>query len=313
MKLLRGLRRLSAPTALAIGVFDGVHRGHLAILRQTLRLAKTKGLRATALTFDRAPEQLLAPDYAPPQLISLQEKLDRLAASGIQQTVLLPFDRALARIEPESFVRGILVGKLRAEQVVVGQDFVFGRQARGNVAGLKSWGEPLGLRVALARPVLDSGRAISSTRIRSAVLAGQLREAARMLGRPFALRGKVVHGKHLGRKLGFPTANLHCAQEALPPAGVWAAWARRVKANGSHGPWVRAAANLGRRPSVEAHGALKLELHLLDFNDGIYGQDWEAELVIKLRPEKRFSGVEALRKAIATDVARARRALARRR
>ncbi len=313
MKMILGLRRLGGPTALAIGVFDGVHKGHQAILGQTLRLARTKRLRATALTFDQAPERVLSPEYAPPQLISLQEKLERLKASGIAQVVVVPFNKALARLEAERFVSEILVGRLRAKHVVVGQDFVFGKQARGNVAALRAWGAPLGMGVTLARPVLDQGRAISSTRIRNAVLAGAMLDAKRMLGRAFMVRGQVVRGRGLGRQLGFPTANLQSPQEALPPKGVWAAWARWVKANGSCGPWIRAAANIGQRPSVEKKGALKIELHLIDFEGKLYGQTWEADFVKKLRPELRFSGVEALRDAIAMDVAAVRKVLARRR
>jgi riboflavin kinase/FMN adenylyltransferase len=307
MRVYQGLPKRSPaakPLALAIGVFDGVHLGHQAILKAAIQQARRLRGTAAALTFDGPPERLLAPDYSPPLLASQGEKLERLAALGMDEAYVVRFTRSFAAQAAEDFVRRSLSDRLKAKAVLVGPDFVFGRQARGDFALLKSLGAELGFEARAVRPVMLGGRPVSSTRIRSAVQDGRMAEAARLLGRPWSLRGRVIHGRRLGRGLGFPTANLASTQEVLPMPGVWAG---KVRVRGSRpGAWARFAANLGTRPTF-AGKRLSVELHLLGFRGSLYGQELEAEFMSYLRPEKRFSSPQALAAQIKEDVAKARK------
>ncbi len=283
------------PLSLALGVFDGVHRGHVAVLKA----AHQAGLTPAALTFADAPERVLHPAHAPLRLVHPDERLEELAAAGMREAWVLPFTRSFARLTPEAFIQ-LLRRRLNTVAVAVGEGFRFGRGAKGDAELLKR----SGLQVTVVPALRIGSKVVSSTRARAAVAAGDLKEAQRLLGRPWHLRGQVVKGQGLGRQLGFPTANLVSPQEALPTLGVWAGRLRRVMASGKRGPWKKFAANLGYRPTVDGK-RLALEFHLIAFKGALVGKTLEAEFQKHLRAEKRFDGVEALKAQISRDVSRA--------
>lgn len=289
---------------LTVGVFDGVHRGHLPILRKVVAQARRLRGTSVALTFDGHPTQLVSPQYSPPLLVTTAQKLKLLEETGLDAVLLLKFDRAFASIQAEEFISRILVKRLGIKELVVGYDFVFGRQGLGNIDLLKEASRTHGFRLSVTGPVNDHGAPVSSTRIRSAILAGNMAEAARLLGRPYRLCGKVVGGDQRGRVLGYPTANLNTEQELLPKAGVWGGRVRlvgQVRPVGSRTGWIPFLANLGTRPTFGPGGKMQIELHLLGFQGSLYGTTLEAEFQHYLRPEKKFSGPAALKAQIGRD------------
>jgi len=291
------------PLVAAIGVFDGVHRGHRAVLAETLRRARAIGGRAVVVTFDRHPLDTLAPHAAPRCLMTLRQRLERFRGLGLDAAVVLPFTRRVASLPAEDFVERVLVRRLRAAEVVVGWDFHFGRGGTGNGALLERLGPRLGFRAAVMGPVLDRGEPVSSSRIRKLVALGRVAEAGRLLGRPVAIEGKVVRGRRLARRLGFPTINIAPANELLPRFGVYAV---RMPPGGRPG-----VANLGLRPTVEPgrHAPL-LEVHALGSPPRApAGSLVETELLRFMRPEKAFPDLAALTRRIGKDVEAARRYL----
>ncbi len=280
---------------LAIGVFDGMHKGHLAVVKKLKARARALKARAAVLTFDGPPERVIAPAYAPPTLTGLAHKLELLKAAGAAEVLVQRFDRSFARLGAERFVERLK--RMGVAEVVVGSDFVFGAQARGDAELMRR----MGLKVWEIRPASLGGRPVSSTRIRHALSQGRLREVAALLGRSFQLRGRVVRGKRLGRSLGFPTANLDLEHEAVPKAGVWGG---RARVPG--GKWSPALMNLGWRPTLRGRRFIT-EVHLLDFSGNLYGRKLEAEPQVYLRPEKRFESLEALQEQIRRDESRFRR------
>ncbi len=284
------------PVSLALGVFDGVHLGHRAVLKAAHR----KGYLVAALTFTDAPERLLFPAKAPARLVHPDERIEQLASERLDAVWVLPFTRALARMEPAAFAR-LLQRRLNAQAVAVGHDFRFGRGAKGDANTLRA----AGLQVSEVAELKIGRRTVSSTLLREDVAAGRLKEAAKLLGRPWHLRGVVVKGQGLGRKLNFPTANLQTLQEALPPLGVWAGRLRTVAKDGQRGAWKKFAANLGYRPTVDSQRRLALEFHLIGFKGSPVGKTLEAEFQKRLRAEKRFKSLEALKSQISRDVSRA--------
>ena len=284
------------PLSIALGVFDGVHRGHLAVLKAAHRT----GLTAAALTFADAPERILHPAKAPARLVHPDERLEQLKAAGLDAVWVLPFTRAFAKQSPEVFIK-LLKQRLNVVAVTVGEGFRFGHKAKGDAELLKR----SGLQVTVVPALKIGGQAVSSTRLRAAVAAGKLKEAKALLGRPWHLRGQVVKGQGFGRQLGFPTANLASPQEALPPLGVWAGRLRKVEKSGRRGPWKKFAANLGYRPTVDSGKRLALEFHLINFKGSLVGATLEAEFQKHLRAEKRFDSIEALKAQISRDVSRA--------
>jgi riboflavin kinase/FMN adenylyltransferase len=281
--------------ALAIGVFDGMHRGHQAVLKAAVALARRKGWSAAALSFDPPPEAVLG-QPVPLRLGHPDDDAAQMECLGLDLLLRIPFTRALGRLKAEAFADRVLRGRLRCKTVVVGQGFRFGQGAKGDAALLRR----LGLQVLEVPPLRLGGHLASSTRLRHAVQAGRLSEAARLLGRPWRLRGIVVKGRGLGAKLGFATANLASPQTVLPPLGVWAG---RCRVPGQ--PWKAFAANLGTRPTVEDAGHVGVELHLLRFEGRLAGKTLEAEFVRRLRAEKKFSGLPALMAQVKKDSARA--------
>ncbi len=297
---------LTAPTALAIGNFDGVHRGHLHLFKRVIASAKAFGGAALALTFDPHPTRLLTPESAAPQLMSLDLRLELMADAGLDAVVVQRFDTALSSQPAREFVEHIVLG-LRAREVFVGNDFHFARNREGNGALLERLGAELGFVANVLDPVTEGGAPISSTRTRKALAEGDLSLVETLLGRRFDLDGLVIHGFHRGRTLGFPTANLATPTEALPRDGVYAALVR-VQGDPPKRRY-RAVLNLGSRPTLRA--GRSLEAHLLDVDRDLYGRTLRVTFVKRLRDEKRFDGLDALRAQITRDVDEARAILSK--
>jgi riboflavin kinase/FMN adenylyltransferase len=292
-------------SVVSIGVFDGVHLGHQAILRANLARAIELGAEPTLVTFQGHPKQLLL-GRAPKSLTSLQHRLHLFERLGIAHTVALPFDAELRALDAAEFTRRVLLDGLGCRHAVLGFDSKFGRGAEGNPESLRR----LGLAVDVVGQVLVRHRPVSSTAIREAIELGDLEAAAAMLGRPVALYGDVVHGDALGRTLGFPTANLDLHAGLHPPPGVYAARARR---GAEREPGWPAVVNIGVRPTLaQAGGQLRIEVHLIDWSGDLYGASLEVELLERLRGEQRFPDLAALAAQVQQDVARARRLLAER-
>jgi riboflavin kinase/FMN adenylyltransferase len=293
MRIFKAIPR-KAPAqrlVLTIGVFDGVHRGHQAILRQVVRRARAIHGVAAAITFDRHPLQLVAPELAPPLLCTLDQKRELLLQAGLDQLFLLPFSRSMAAMPAGRFIQQLLVGRLKVAELVAGYDFAFGRQGLGSLGLLRQAARAHGFKLHVARPLQVQGAPVSSTRVREAVLSGDMASAERLLGRPYALRGKVVHGEARGRLLGYPTANLQAAG-LLPRDGVWGGEARLL--SGRPGPWMPFIADLGVRPTFGPGSERRLELHLLGSRPQLYGKAMEVRFLRWLRGEKRFADVQLL-------------------
>ncbi|EKP93635.1 bifunctional riboflavin kinase/FAD synthetase [Thermaerobacter subterraneus] len=305
MEVIHGIAgwRDGQPTCVAIGTFDGVHRGHQALLRGAVAAARAQQAVAVALTFDPHPLAVLAPDRLPPLLGTLDDRLALFASLGIDRTLVARFDHALSQTTAEDFAREVLAGKLQARAVFVGYNFRFGRGGQGTPADLERWGSQWGFWTHTVPPVRVGAQLVSSSWVRSLLEMGQVEIAATALGRLYSVAGRVVRGEGRGAGLGFPTANLELAPGlALPAAGVYAVW---VRTPGGLEPGV---ANLGRRPTFGG-GALRLEVHLLDGARDLYGQVLRVGFARRLREERRFSGPEELARQIARDVAAAREAL----
>lgn len=284
----------------AIGVFDGVHLGHQQVIRQTIADARHHEAASVVITFDRHPNAIVAPHAVPPAIYSLGQKLAAIAALGTDATLVIPFDEDFSRRTAEAFITRLIHDFGSVRSLCVGRDFTFGYRRQGNVALLERMGAEHGFKVhGLASVSLD-GQVVSSTRIRQCIQEGNLDAASQMLGREYELSGSVMPGDRLGRQLGFPTANVDVQGLVTPPSGVYAVQARLGEQR------LRGVANLGSRPTVAGGtGALKLEVHLLDFDEEIYGAPMTVQFVQFLRPEKKFSSVDELRQQIALDVSAA--------
>jgi riboflavin kinase/FMN adenylyltransferase len=303
MRIVRGLQSYPAEapaSAVALGVFDGVHLAHRAILDTAVSRARELGVEPLVCTFDPHPMQVLDPERAPAPISTLDERLRLIAEHGVGTTVVLSFTRELAGVEPEAFVKEVLVDRLKAREIIVGFNHRFGRGARGDARLLEALGSRLGFGARVVPPLAVDGVPVSSSEIRAALRRGDVEAAATLLGRPYAIGGEVVRGAGRGRSLGFPTANVKADREVLVPPGVYAC---RVEVNGVPYP---AVANIGVRPTF-GETALALEAYLLDFNAEIYGRSVRLSFVRRLRDERKFSTVEALTEQIAQDVAAARR------
>ncbi len=296
-------------TVVSIGAYDGVHRGHRALLRIVRELATARGLESAVVTFDRHPAEVVRPESAPPLLTTLEQKVELLGATGlVDHTVVLTFDEARSKETADDFVREVLVGICAARVVVVGADFHFGHNRTGNVPMLEQVGAQLGFEVIGYGLVADTpgGPAYSSTRARRLLAAGDVEGAAEVLGRPHAVRGVVEDGDHRGRELGFPTANMAVpARICLPADGVYAGTV--LLPDGSE---YLGAISLGRRPTFyDERGMRLLEPYLLDFDGDLYGQELEVRFAHNLRPQMKFDGVEPLIEQMNKDVARTRELL----
>jgi riboflavin kinase/FMN adenylyltransferase len=304
MRVLRSiseLPELAGPLFLAIGVFDGVHLGHQAVISTSAKHAKEAGGTPVVVTFDPHPVKVLRPDNAPHLLTATQHKIGLIRDLGVAHLLVLHFDRGFAATSPRDFVRQLVDNSKPLREICVGHEWSFGKGRAGNLALLKELGETHGFNVIGMAAVKVNGEVVSSTAIRQAVEAGDLVKATQMLGREYTILGTVVRGEQLGRKLGFPTANLSAHSEQFPPNGVYVVEARLA------GALYRGVANLGFRPTVAAGKPERLlELHLFDLGREIYGEEIEVRFVRYLRPEQKFADVEGLKAQIAADVRQAR-------
>ena len=304
------LAELPAPgpggSVVSVGVFDGVHLGHRAILSGNVARARARGARPTVVTFRDHPKQLLL-GRAPRTLTSLEHRLELFRRAGIEHTLVLGFDERLRAMPAAEFAAEVLVRGLGARSFVLGFDSKFGHSRSGTPEELRR----LGYEVEVVEQVLVRGRAVSSTAIREAVELGDLEAAREMLGRPFSVFGEVVHGDGLGRRLGFPTANVDPHHELLPPLGVYACWAHRPLCEPDAAQ--PAVVNIGVRPTLGrgADAGPRIEAHLYDFEGDLYGQTLELEFVRGLRAEQRFQGLDELCAQIERDIAAARAILLR--
>lgn len=296
--------RPDAGSVVTIGAYDGVHLGHQAVIAEVRARAAAGGLESAVVTFDRHPASVVRPESAPRLLTDLEQKLELLSATGLDRCLVVSFDEARSKEPAEEFVQEVLVDCLAARVVIVGEDFHFGHERRGNVALLRAMGAELDFEVA-GLPLVDAngvaagdGETASSTAIRHALVAGDVTRAMALLGRPHEVRGVVAQGDARGRELGFPTANVSVPGDILLPAdGIYAGWYERP--DGAVHP---TAISLGRRPTFyeEAHASL-LEAHLLDFTGDLYGEHAKVRFVARLRGEEKFEDVDALVEQIRRD------------
>ncbi len=292
------------PSVVAPGNHDGVHLGHRALLAAARARATSDGLRTLAMFFDPHPTKVLAPERAPTLLTTAARRVEVLRGAGADEVVVMPFDDAFAATPPRTFAERVLRDACNARCVVVGPDFHFGKGRAGNVDTLRELGAELGYDVVVVPPVVFGGEAVSSTRIRKVIASGAVEEAAAMLARVHDVEGAVVEGQKRGRTIGFPTANLVCDDVVLPGDGVYAVIARVLDGDGAI---LRGVANLGVRPTLGA--GRSVEAHFFDFAGDLYGARLRVGFVARLRAEKKFDGIEALRQQIARDADEGRAAL----
>jgi riboflavin kinase / FMN adenylyltransferase len=295
----------SSPSVIAPGNYDGVHLGHQALLRTARAHAQAHGLRTQALTFDPHPLALLAPERPPARLTTIERRRELLLRAGADAVIVQPFTREFAALEPEAFVQALLQHQARA--LVVGPDFRFGRDREGDVALLERYGARNGLSVIVEPPVMVGGMRVSSSAVREAIAQGDVQRASVLLGHVHEIEGEVVRGDQRGRTLGFPTANVR-ADVVLPPAdGVYAVVARVVSGARAADGLLRGVANLGQRPTFAA--GRSLEVHLFDYDSDLYGVRLRVGFVTRVRPERKFGGIDQLRAQIALDCESARATL----
>lgn len=309
MQLIRGdynLRPEHRGCVATIGNFDGVHLGHQAVLGQLAEMAAELALPATVITFEPLPREYFAPERAPARLTRFREKLQVLRRYAVDRLLLLRFTPTLAEMEAEDFIRRILIDGLGVRYLVVGDDFRFGRARRGDFAMLSAAGERAGFRVAHMHTFELDGRRVSSTRVREALERGDLEGAERLLGRPYRVCGRVMHGDKRGRAIGFPTANLRMGRQVSPVHGVYA-----VEVFGLEHEPLQGVANVGTRPTV---GGVenRLEVHLFDFDGDLYGRRLNVDFLYRIRDERKFDSIAALARQIGEDAAAARDYFARR-
>lgn len=288
---------LPLPCALAIGNFDGMHLGHQALLKKLTQTAQALNLTSAVMTFEPHPREFFTPESAPARLSSLREKLEYFAEAGVEHVYVCHFNQRFAKVTAQEFMQNILRDSLNAQAILVGDDFRFGAKRAGSIQDfVEAKFNLISLPQVNLAEANSSAERVSSTRVRSALAAGELQQAAALLGRPYSVSGKVVHGAKLGRQLGFPTANVHMRHERPALTGVYA-----VKLDGLNG-----VANLGVRPTIAGLQKLLLEVHVLDFNGDLYGKHVHIQFLRKIRNEMKFASLDALKAQIAADVEVAR-------
>lgn len=294
---------LSAGSCVTIGNFDGVHLGHQKLISRITHKATNRGMKSVVVSFCPHPLHVLVGPNTPPFITLREQKLDLLESLGVDLTLLLNFTKKMAALEPEDFVKTHLLEWLNMKELVVGYDYSFGKGRKGNYALLKSLGERHMFRVEQLGPVIVEDAIVSSTRIRDLIRAGEVWEAAALMGHFYTVRGRVVQGKNRGgRLLGFPTANIQVENELYPENGVYACWAQ------VDGDLLPAVANVGYSPTF-GNESITVEAHILDFDRDVYGYDALLHFVQRLRAEKKFSGLDELIARIREDVALARQIL----
>ncbi|MCX8016790.1 MAG: bifunctional riboflavin kinase/FAD synthetase [Rhodocyclaceae bacterium] len=298
MQLHRTLpERARSSRVLAIGNFDGVHLGHRALIERLTALARRLGLPPAVMTFEPHPRELIAPAEAPARLTSLREKLGLLDGLGVEEVFLLHFSRKLAGLSAAAFIERVLVQGLAVRHLIIGDDFRFGQGRAGDFAMLQAAGQQHGFTVEAMETIEIDGERVSSSAVREALAAGELEHAARLLGRPYSISGRVVHGDKIGRRIGYPTANIQLKRKRVALTGVFAATVSGIDKRHLPG-----AASLGVRPTLGAGLQPVLEVHLFDFDREIYGAHVTVHLLHKLRDEAKFASLEALTAQIARDV-----------
>jgi riboflavin kinase/FMN adenylyltransferase len=303
-QLLRGLHNLRPEhrgNVVTIGAFDGVHLGHQAILQQVVEQAKVLNLPSLAMVFEPQPHEFFSGEKAPARLMRLGEKVEALFAAGIERVFCLPFNRLLSQLSAEDFIQRVLVDGLGTRYLVVGDDFRFGCQRKGDYALLAASAQQQGFKLTDTGTYIVNAERVSSTRIRQVLEAGNFSDVPALLGKPYTISGRVVYGQQLGRQLGAPTANVHLHRYRSPLSGVFVV--ETTLANGEVLPGV---ANVGVRPTVCGDAKPILEVHLFDRNDDLYGQKIIVEFKQKIREEKRFDSVDILREQIQQDIQQAR-------
>jgi riboflavin kinase/FMN adenylyltransferase len=312
MRVFRGLHHsdLADHCALTVGNFDGVHRGHQAMLALLVSEAAHRGLTSTVMTFEPNPRDYFAalagkPDAAPARIATLRDKLGELERCGIEQAVVLRFDAAFAAQSPHTFIDNVLVAGLGTRYVLVGDDFRFGARRAGDYTMLDAAGMAQGFDVARMMSYEVHGARVSSSAVRAALAGGRMKEAESLLGRPYSISGRVVYGDKLGRQIGFPTANVQLRHNRPPLSGIFA-----VSTLDGRGHRRDGAASLGLRPTVDNSGRAKLEVHLFDFAGDLYGQHLRIDFLHKIRDEEKFPSLDALKARIAQDCDIAREFLA---
>ncbi len=310
MLVTHGAARAGLPVALTIGNFDGVHKGHRAMLERVIGEARLRGLQSCVLTFEPHPREFFerlrrtssqAPGPAPTRLSSLREKLELIGESGIGRTHLERFSARFAALSPQEFAERVLGDVLQARWVLVGEDFRFGARRAGDVEALRGFGARFGFELATMPPVLHERLRVSSGAIRQALAEGRLADSEALLGRPYSISGRVVHGDKLGRTLGFSTANIQMKHNRPPLTGVFA-----VRLHGAGLQPLPGVASLGVRPTVKSQGHAVLEVHLFDFSGELYGRHVRVDFLHKLREEEKYPDLETLRLQIARDCDAAR-------
>ena len=305
MRLIRGINHLKPlhdGCVLTIGNFDGVHLGHQAVIQKLAEQGEKLGLPAVIMVFEPQPLEFFLHDNAPSRLTRLREKIIHLVDTPIDELLIARFDQNFADNDPERFIKEILVDALNVKYLVVGDDFHFGKARRGNFAMLREKGEEYGFKVEDTRSFQVSGHRVSSTMIRDALSEGELSKAAQMLGRPYSVCGRVVHGDKRGRAIGFPTANIQMQRKNTPIEGVFA-----ITMTGVQNMELAGVANVGTRPTIDEGANVLLEAHLFDFSAEIYGHYVEVHFKQKIRNEMCFRSVDELKAQIKLDVAEAKK------
>ncbi len=298
MKLIRGLYNLTIPlpaSAVTIGNFDGVHRGHQLVISQLKRIAGLAGLPTVVVIFEPQPIEFFAPGQAPKRLARFREKIAYLKMQHIDYLLCLHFDCRLAGLSAEEFVQEILTESLNTRQLVVGDDFHFGKNRKGNFRFLRENAKRFGFTVEETETLLFDGERVSSTRIRHCIESGNFAKAAALLGRPYSLSGRIAHGKKLGRELGYPTINIKMGDKTLIVKGIFA-----VRVKGIDNRVLEGVASIGTRPTVAGVDTI-LEVYILDFDQDVYGYSVEVEFLHKIRDEKKFDSLEELSANIGRD------------
>ncbi len=303
MQLIRGLHNLTRPisaSVVTIGNFDGIHLGHQHVLEQLKAAAIERQLSSTVIIFEPQPIEYFAPHKAPKRLARFREKLDYLKSKQIDYLLCLKFDRALSELYAEDFVKAILIDRLNTKHLVIGDDFRFGKNRSGNFQFLLESGQKYGFSVQNTDTLLIDGARVSSTRIRECIQSEDFNQAAKLLGRPYTLSGKVAHGKKLGRELGFPTINIKMGDKTLIVKGIFA-----VSVKGIDNRVLPGVASIGTRPTVNGVDTI-LEVFILDFDQDVYGYSVDVEFLHKIRDEEKFDSLEELGLHIEQDTVKAR-------
>ncbi|HEX8772041.1 MAG TPA: bifunctional riboflavin kinase/FAD synthetase [Pyrinomonadaceae bacterium] len=303
MRLFHGTdnAKIERPTVLTLGVFDGLHLGHQLIMRTVVERALSTGAVPTVITFDPHPRAVLHPESAPPLLQTFDQKIEAFGVLGLEQTIVIRFNKAFAQIRAEDFLRDVVSERLQAREVYLGRGFAFGHDREGTIELLRKVSDRLGFRAEEVPEVQLRGQRISSSRIRQLLSEGRPNLARRMLGRPYGVEGRVVRGHERGRTLGFPTANLRPQNRVIPRNGVY------VTATLIEGAWRRSITNVGTRPTFEQAAEPSVETYVINWSGDLYGDVLRVRFLHRLRDERKFASVEDLRAQIAQDLERANR------